>query len=201
MLATSTARLLLVLHAIVGAAAVAAATHWVVWLWPLTRGKATRAASMRRFATIALVLYGLALVLGLVLYPTYKARVKLEYLTRPASVVADHLERARAVAELTERAAGRPAPTDDVAADAPVPTAAERASKIARWFDAKEHWAALGLLLGLAVWWVARAWRPGVDEPIADGPVWFVVLGAIGVAVAAWFAAVVGLVTTAARSF
>ncbi|MBK9034738.1 MAG: hypothetical protein IPL61_26315 [Myxococcales bacterium] len=202
MLSLTAARWLLVLHAVLGAAAVAAATHWVVWLWPLWRGRAPRAAAMRRFATIALALYGAAMAVGLLLYPTYKARVKLEYLTRPTSVIDDHAVRRVAADELADRAAGRvPGPVDEdrarrLAGDAPT-----RAAKIARWFDAKEHWAAVGLVLGLGVLAVVRAWRPGEHEPVRDGPVALVVLGALAVAAVAWFAAIVGLLTTATRSF
>ena len=43
-LSLSAARWLLVLHAVLGAAAVAAATHWVIWLWPLWRGRVPRRA-------------------------------------------------------------------------------------------------------------------------------------------------------------
>ena len=80
--------------------------------------------------------------------------------------------------------------------DAPI-----RASKMARWFDTKEHWAAVGLLLGVALVAIGRAWRPGPDDPVAAGPVVVVVVGAIVVALIAWYAAIVGLLTTATRSF
>lgn len=202
MLSLSAARWLLVLHAVAGAAAVAAATHWVVWLWPLWRGRAPRKAALTRFGVIAMALYGLTFALGLVLYPTYKARVKLEYLTRPSSVIDDRAARQVAADELADRAAGRPPRPVDVdrarrmAGDAPL-----RASKMARWFDTKEHWAAVGLLLGLALVPVARGWRPGADEAVADGPVLLLLFGVAGVAAIAWYAAIVGLLTTATRSF
>lgn len=201
-LSLSAARWLLVLHAVLGAAAVAAATHWVVWLWPLWRGKVPRRAALGRFATIAMALYALAMAVGLVLYPTYKARVKLEYLTRPSSVIDDQAGRALATDELTDRAMGAPPRPVDLdrarrlAGDAPT-----RASKMARWFDTKEHWAAVGLLLGLALAAIGWAWRPGPDDPVQDGPVVVAVVGAIVVAAIAWYAAIVGLMTTATRSF
>jgi hypothetical protein len=191
-----------VVHAVLGAAAVASATHWVVWLWPLWRGRATRASGMRRFAIIALSLYGAAMAVGLLLYPTYKVRVKLEYLTRPSSVIEDAATRGLAHDELIARSHQVSPPVPDVdrarraAGDAPL-----RASKVARWFDSKEHWVALGLVLGLGVLAVVTAWRPGVEEPVRDGPVAFVVLGALAVAAVLWFAAIVGLITTATRSF
>jgi hypothetical protein len=37
----ATARWLLIAHGIVAAAAVAATTHWCVWLWPFVRGRYT----------------------------------------------------------------------------------------------------------------------------------------------------------------
>ncbi len=201
-LSLSAARWLLVLHAVLGAAAVAAATHWVIWLWPLWRGRVPRRAALGRFATIAVALYALAMVVGLVLYPTYKARVKLEYLSRPSSVIDDQAGRRLATDELTDRALGAPPRPVDVdrarrmVGDAPI-----RASKMARWFDTKEHWAAVGLLLGVALVAIGRAWRPGPDDPVAAGPVVVVVVGAIVVALIAWYAAIVGLLTTATRSF
>lgn len=202
MLSLTAARWLLVLHAVLGAAAVAAATHWVVWLWPLWRGKAPRRAAVGRFATIAMALYALAMAVGLVLYPTYKARVKLEYLTRPSSVIDDQAARRLATDELTDRAlAAPPRPVDVDRARRLVGDAPTRASKIARWFDTKEHWAAVGLLLGVALAAIGRAWRPGEAEPVADGPVVVTLVGAIAVAAIAWYAAIVGLLTTATRSF
>jgi hypothetical protein len=48
---------------------------------------------------------------------------------------------------------------------------------------------------------VVRRWRPGEREPVHEGPVAFVILGAIAVAAVLWFAAIVGLMTTATRSF
>jgi hypothetical protein len=201
-LSLSTARWLLIAHAILGGAAVAVATHWVVWLLPLARGRAARPAALRRFPLITLGLYVAAMAVGLLLYPTYKARVKLEYLTRSESVIADRAERVIAADELADRAAGRPPRTVDVdrarrlAGDAPT-----RAGKIARWFDAKEHWASVGLFVLVGVFAVTRRWRPWAAEPARDGPVGFVVLGALGVAAITWFAAIVGLVTTATRSF
>ena len=65
MLSLTAARWLLVLHAVLGAAAVAAATHWVVWLWPLWRGRTPRRAALGRFATITMALYALAMAAGL----------------------------------------------------------------------------------------------------------------------------------------
>jgi hypothetical protein len=48
---------------------------------------------------------------------------------------------------------------------------------------------------------IGRAWRPGPDDPVQDGPVVVVVVGAIAVAAIAWYATIVGLLTTMTRSF
>lgn len=202
MLSLAAARWLLIAHAIVGGAATAAATHWVVWLWPLWRGRAARARGMRRFAVITMVLYLITMAMGLVVYPTYKTRVKLEYLARPAAVIDDAAARALAHDELVDRATGQPPRAIDLdrarqrAGDAP-----ERTKKVARWFDVKEHWVAVGLGLGLAVMAVLLAWRPRPGDEVRDGPVVFIVLGALIVAGVLWLAVIVGLVTTATRSF
>lgn len=202
MLPDTAARWLLIAHAIVGGAAVAAATHWVVWLWPLWRGKVARARGMRRFAVITMALYVIAMVVGMWLYPTYKARVKLEYLQRPSSVIDDRAQRALAQDELIDRAHGRPPRAPDLdrararAGDAP-----DRARKVARWFDVKEHWVAVGLVLGLAVMAVVIAWRPRTEEDVRAGPIAFVIGGAALVSAILWLAVIAGLATTATRSF
>lgn len=202
MLSIDAARWLLVAHAIAGGAAVTAATHWVVWLWPLWRGRTARGRGMRRFAVITMALYVLCMALGLWLYPTYKARVKLEYLQRPSSVIDDQAQRAMAHDELVDRAAGRPPRTADFdAARARAGDAPERAKKIARWFDVKEHWVSVGLLLGTGVMAVLLAWRPERASDPRAGPVVFVILGALLTAAILWLAVIVGLMTTATRSF
>src|SRR5688572_1101859 len=78
-LSDAAARWLLILHAVLGAALVAGATHWLVWLLKVRRQPA-RIKGVRRFSLIAMALYAATMLAGLVLYPTYKARVKLEYL-------------------------------------------------------------------------------------------------------------------------
>ena len=122
--------------------------------------------------------------------------------TRPSAVIDDAAARALAHDELADRAAGRPPRAPDLdaarrrAGDAP-----DRARKVARWFDAKEHWVAVGLILGLAVMAVVLAWRPAAADDAGRGPVAFVVLGATLVAAILWFAVIVGLATASTRSF
>ncbi len=198
MLSDAAARWLIVLHAIAGGAAVTAATHWLVWMAPFVRGRYGRLRGARRFAVITMTLYALAVVVGLVLYPTYKARVKLEYLASPELVAADATARLAAHEQLRARWDGRP-PRELAPAELRRITAAapDRADRIARWFDVKEHWAALGLVLGLATMAVLLAWDPRTD---GRGPLPFVLLGAAGTTAVLWLATIVGLITTATRS-
>jgi hypothetical protein len=193
------ARWLLILHAVLAVALVGAATHWLVWLVRLVRGQPGRIRSVRRFAIIAMVLYAATMIVGLVVYPTYKARVKLEFLAWPAMTSADARARLTAAEELAARVEGRPVRE-------PGPTAltelereaSERSMKIARWFDVKEHWVAVGAVLGLAALAVLAVWEPRRD---GRGPGGFALAAVGGTAAIAWLAAIIGLVTTATRSF
>jgi len=198
-LSQAAARWLLVLHAVLGAATVAAATHWALWLRSLVRGRHGRLRATRRFGVIAVTLFGLNLACGLVLYPTYKVRVKLEYLTSPPAVADDAEARLQAAERLVARREGRePRPLDPVALQQRRDDAALHADKAARWFDVKEHWVAVGLALGLATLAVLLVWNPKRDGP---GPARFVLLGTVGVAGIAWLAAIIGVLTAATRSF
>ena len=62
----------------------------------------------------------------------------------------------------------------------------------------KEHWVALGLLLGLGTMAALLAWDPRRD---GRGPLPFIMLGALGTCAVAWLAAIIGLVTTSTHSF
>jgi len=171
------ARLLLVAHAVLGAALVAASTHLVVWMRGYLRGKYTRRPAVRRFSIISVVLFGLAFTAGNMAYPTYKVRVRAAYLENPSAVEADLRERT-----------GRPGDMD---------TALDTTAKIARWFDVKEHWAAVGLMLAIACALVLRFWDP-VRDGAAIAPMVFGL--ALGAAAIAWLAAIVGLVTSSYRA-
>lgn len=198
MISAVAARWLLILHAVLGVALVASATHWFLWLWK-ARTQPGRIKAVRRFAIIAMALYVAAMVVGLVLYPTYKARVKLEFLTRSAAVSADARGRLETSEDLSARVEGRAARTAPPSVIAEVERdASERAVRIARWFDVKEHWVAVGIVLGLAALAVLMAWDPRKDE---RGPIGFA-LAAVGLTAAiTWLAAIIGLLTAATRSF
>ena len=185
------ARLLLVVHAVLGAALVAAATHLVVWTWSLARGRHGRHRGARRFAWITAALFAVELLAGLVLYPSYKVRVRLEYLDEPVAIA----EARRAAAEARARVEGRLPPSARSAA--PPPADPGRLARASRWFDVKEHGVAVGLALALALAVILSSWSPRRDgDAIAPA-----VAGmALAAAALVWLAAVVGLWVTSYRS-
>jgi hypothetical protein len=153
-------RFLLVVHAIVGGLAVATTTHLVVWSYPSLSRRPTRTRGIRTFALWAMVSYIAQLVLGNVLYPAYKVRVRMGY--------------------LEERSA-----------------AGQNLGWVSRVFDWKEHWVAIGLPL-LVVAFVLSGRRAPSTAPLEwPRAVFFCALGA---AVCAWTAAIIGLLVTSVRS-
>src|SRR5262245_27735757 len=70
-------RALLVLHAICASVLVAASTHHLIWC--LRR----RFPQDRLFAAVAALAYAATFSLGLVMYPRYKVRVRVEYFDQP----------------------------------------------------------------------------------------------------------------------
>jgi len=69
------ARTLLLVHAIVGFTTVFSCTHHAVYAWLSLRGP-KRVPQLLRFGWIAPLAVGAQLLLGLVLYPTYRVRVR-----------------------------------------------------------------------------------------------------------------------------
>jgi hypothetical protein len=171
----SQARWLLVLHAILGAATVAASTHLVVWLRGYLKGKPQRRRAVRRFAWISLTLFALTFVAGNLGYPTYKVRVRTGYLENPPAVQAAMPDAEPAAVEARYQAT----------------------SRMARWFDVKEHWVALGLVLTFACLLILRRWEP-TGEAAVIAPL--VVAMAGTAAATAWLAALVGLITSSYRA-
>ena len=191
------ARWLLLLHTALGVAAVAASTHLCVWLRKYLRGASGRRRAVQRFALIALVFHASAFLVGNAAYPTYRARVRAEYLDSPDALGAAAEAQARASATMRARVLGGSAtPTDGELARATAGVA-DRGAKIARWFDSKEHWVAVGLALAIAVFALLRAWDPERD---GRGPATFVWLAALGACATVWFAAVVGILTATWRA-
>lgn len=205
LLSDGVARLMLVLHTMLAVAAVAAATHLVVWLRRNLKQRG-RFASTQRFATYALALHLAAFVLGNVMYPTYKMRVRMAYLENPVAIASDFNRRATDRARLEGTAVPNAEPT---AAD----SKALAAVRMARWFDVKEHLLAFGLGALAAVWIITRRWRPrGSGLPASSGgneasdradpdSVALVVLGlAFFAATTLWIGAIIGVLTAAWRA-
>jgi hypothetical protein len=197
-------RPLLVLHAVLAAALVASTTHLVLWMrrWP--RGQFPRYAATRRFSYIALALFAATFALGNLLYPTYKVRVRIEYLENPEAVAAA----ARAGAEQASRIKKQHGGSEGDAAakleagklDADAVAArVESTRRMARWFDVKEHWVALGLSLAAACAVIMTFWKPGEgEESRAITPILFGL--ALGACATAWLGAVVGILTASFRA-
>lgn len=191
MLTSAAARWVLVLHTALGAAAVGAATHLVVWSRPFLRGEFGRLRAVRRFAWIALVLQGAAFAAGNLMYPTYKVEVRAAYLEDSVAVVADRDSHQRALERAWAREGG--AAPEAPATGEIVP----RAAGAARWFDIKEHWIALGILASLGLVLVLGFWKPttGARElaPVVFGL-------ALIIAATLWLGAVIGVATASWRA-
>lgn len=70
-------------------------------------------------------------------------------------------------------------------------------AKVARWFDVKEHWAALGAALALACMAILLTWNPRRHGKAIASVIFLMALGA---ALSAWAGAVIGVVVTSYRS-
>ncbi len=161
--------------------------------------------AVRRFAVISVGLHLTTLLLGNLIYPVYKVRVRSEYLERPDAVVREY--RARAEARLRTEAdhravsAGAGAPTVALPPDDELLRRAgelpRETAKVARWFDVKEHWAALGCMLALGCMVALLGWDPK-RHGAAVAPLVF--LMAVGAALTVWLSAVVGVVVTSYRA-
>lgn len=192
------ARLVTIVHAILGGALVAVTTHLVVWMRGYRRGHFERHRGVRRLALIAALLYVASFAFGNLLYPTYKIKVRGEFLDSGTGVVGDYRERRSAQRRFrehhySEQSPARPAIDNSGTADRlPLSTA-----RVARWFDVKEHCVALAMLLAIALATILWVWDPR-RHPGAICPI--IMAMAVVTASTAWFAAVVGLVTTSYRS-
>ena len=215
--------LLLLSHAAAALACVGISTHLLIWLRPWLRGDCANHRSVRRFAFLAVAAYALTMLLGLMLYPTYRVRVRAEYLENPSAIrqatEARELSARRAAARNEESRTfrrGNAEPAEETrpgssagplpalggaARDAIADRAEERAvagAKLVRWFDVKEHWSALGLLIAGALALLLRVppWESGPTRRMGQGT--FAL--AFAAAAIAWSAAVIGILLTAARS-
>jgi hypothetical protein len=192
------ARWLLVLHTMVAVAAVGSATHLVLWLRPYLRGAYTRQRAVRRFGVITAALFTAAFVLGNVIYPIYKVRVKVEYLQNPGALQRDAALRLDQRAAIEARYRGTEvAPPSEAAIAAQTHDLPRSAEKIARWFDVKEHWVAMGLPLALGCMVLLLTWDPRRD---GGGPATMIFLLALGAAATLWLGAIIGVITSSWRA-
>ena len=191
MLTETAARWMLVLHTVLGLAAVGAATHLVIWLRRYVRGAYGRRRAVRRFALYSLVLHVAAFLAGNVLYPTYRVEVRTAYLENAGAIVADRTARQRELDKIAAR--------EDTTAPQGAPPAqlVRESAKAARWFDVKEHWVALGMFASLALVLVLAFWDPSRDGPGLSA----IVIGlAVVIAGTVWLGAIVGVLTSAWRA-
>jgi hypothetical protein len=190
-LTESAARWVLVLHTIVGVAAVGAATHLVLWLRKYLRGQSGKRRAVIRFAVIVLVLQVGAFIAGNVMYPTYKVEVRAAYLENATAITASKQAHERELGKLAAREGTR----------APQPTATveivRRAAQAARWFDVKEHWIALGILVSAALIVILSLWDPKRDGTVISPIVMTLAVIAAGTI---WFGAIVGVLTASWRA-
>ena len=198
------ARLLLVVHAVLGSALVAVSTHLVVWMRDLPRGRIRRIRGIRIFAVVSAGLFALSLLVGNAIYPVYKVRVRAEYLDQAGAVVRDLRDRLQVRQQVQSRyqsgvgtvavPGGELSDRSILAQTAHLP---RETAKIARWFDVKEHWVALGAALSCALMALLLVWNPK-RHGTAIGSVAF--LMALACALAAWLGAIIGLVVSSYRS-
>lgn len=191
MLTESAARWVLVLHTVLGVAAVGAATHLVIWLRGYLRGNYGRHRAVRRFALYSLVLHAAAFLAGNVMYPTYRVQVRAAYLENAGLLTQEHVARQQAIERIAERE--NVAPPERTSAREVV----SRAAKASRWFDVKEHWIALGLFASLALVLVLRLWDPRQGRAFLS-PI--VMTLAIVIAGTVWIGAIIGVLTTSMRA-
>jgi hypothetical protein len=180
------ARALLVLHTAIGVAAVASSTHLVIWLRRYVRGTQDR-RSVLKFAWWFFALQLGAFTLGVTMYPTYKVEVRTAYLENEPAFAAEQAVRDHAVGAIEKSDARDQPETADLV---------KRAAKASRWFDVKEHWIALGLLLSAATLLVLSLWRP--EDGPAISPI--VVAMATIAAGTTWLGAIIGVLSAAWRA-
>ncbi|MSP58962.1 MAG: hypothetical protein EXR72_01245 [Myxococcales bacterium] len=178
------ARWLLVVHGIAAATLVAASTHHLLWCRHYLHGRFGRARAEQRFALIATGAFVGTFFLGNLLYPTYKVRVRAEYFDSPEAVAAEVQQRREAAARV----------------DDPAPRGGGHGriglAWVARLFDIKEHWVALGCASSLLLLLLSRRAHPKDDLRVLP-----LYLGlSVVVCGTAWAGAVIGLLTVSFRA-
>jgi hypothetical protein len=74
-------------HAVSAAVLVGSASHHLLWCRGYLSGKFGRAKAERRFAWIVAIAFSCTFLLGNIIYPTYKVRVRAEYFDSPQMMV------------------------------------------------------------------------------------------------------------------
>jgi hypothetical protein len=131
-----------------------------------------------------------AFLLGNAMYPTYKVEVGSAYLENQAAFASEQTTRDRALSELEAKHHGEPRAAPATA------ELVKRAAKAARWFDVKEHWIALGILMSAAVLLVLSFWR--LEDSAVLSPI--VLTMATIAAGTTWLGAIIGVLTAAWRA-
>ena len=179
----SLARPLLVCHAVAAAVLVGATTHHLLWCRHYLYGRYGQAKAERRFAAICAIAFVTTFVVGNLLYPTYKVRVRAEYFDNPPAISGEVKLRAAQAQAIGVRTPPPVLPTSSL-------------SRVARLFDIKEHWVALGCAASLALFVLSRKLHPKDERRVLP---LYVGLSAVQCG-SAWFGAIVGLVTASYRS-
>jgi hypothetical protein len=160
---------------------VGATSHHLLWSRGYRRGDFSRLRGERTFAWVSAAAFAATFLLGNLLYPTYKVRVRAEFLDNPPAIA--------------EEARLRLAQHEAVGARPPAPPSRGLAG-VARVFDIKEHWVALGLAASLLLFALSRVAHPK-DHP----QVLALYLGlSVAQCATAWVGALIGLVTASFRS-
>jgi len=175
------ARLLLLVHAVAAGVLLGAATHHFLSCRRYLGGDFSAARAERRYAKVVALAYLATFAIGLLEYPTYRVRVRAEYLDAPEAVNAEVALRSEAARRL---------------GGATAPAAPGDLSWVARLFDVKEHLSALGAAAALALLALSR-----FGHPVARPRLALPYLGlSLLVCATAWIAAVVGVLTVSYRA-
>lgn len=178
------ARALLVVHAISAAVLVASSTHHLLWCRGYLRGKYNLYGGERRFALIVCCAFLTTFVVGNCMYPTYKVRVRAEYFDNPAAIAEEAKLRA------TQRQ------LVGIKAGAPTLAIGAGLSPVARAFDIKEHWVAVGAAASVLLLLLSRRAHPKDHPRVLPLYIGLTLL----VCACAWTGAIIGLVTASFRA-
>lgn len=219
---------LLIAHIVFAFCCVGLSTHLCLWLRPLLsnvplQSKKFRHRAVHRFAWMSALAWLLTMLSGLALYPSYKVRVRGEFLENPAAIVKNSLlqaeaaKRSRAQNEESRRFRSKTpgqletqntrSSNQAILSDTERNSALERgksnsqkAEKIARWFDIKEHWAFLGLILSITLALVLTQNSNKKSHSFPGLPLWSLWSLSLLLALFSWSITLIGLLTASARS-